>query len=197
MTRPTTHSDMHKKLSVGRADIKEYKARLLASAQHTQEALRELAASESPASFLDKLKFHPIGCDPLDATRPLNLIEQINQAATYLASLNGAEFLFSRHIEIRSLRLNLGTTQGFDIETDEGGGIEAEVFATVDPKNNRKLVNDYERLLKKSQAKHRYVLFTSPKCKEGSYPPYESKADGICVWSLGHECDSPILRQPC
>ncbi|MEX1165261.1 MAG: hypothetical protein WEK74_00030 [Hydrogenophaga sp.] len=182
MARTATQSDTDKSFSVSRANIKAYKSRLLASAKKTQKVLAKLALSQSPASFLDKLKFAPIGCDPLNADRELNLIEQLTQAATYLASFDAAEFLFSRHPEARSLRLNLGTSRGFDIETNEDGGIDAEVFAAVDPKNNQKLAKDCKDLKAKSQAKHRYVIFRSPKIKAGPYhPPYASKTDGICV----------------
>ena len=134
-------------------------------------------------AFLFQLKFQQVGCDPLNQSRQLNLIEQLNQTFTYLASFNGAEFLFSRHPNVQSLTLNLGTSSGSDIETLEDGGIAAEVFAAVTPRNNRKLVNDIEKV-STTEARHRYVLFMSPEHEAGPYHGVP-KAAGVVVWSLG------------
>ncbi len=133
--------------------------------------------------FLFKLKFQAVGCDPLELSRRLNLIEQLNQTFTYLASFNGAEFLFERHPKVQCLSLNLGSSSGFDIQTSEVGGIAAEVFAAVTPQNNRKLANDIDKV-SAADAKYRYVLFMSPEHKTG---PYRGtlKVPGVTVWSLG------------
>ena len=134
-------------------------------------------------AFMYQLKFQAVGCDPLDLSRQLNLIEQLNQMFTYLASFNGAAFLFERHPKAQSLSLNLGTSSGFDIQTPEGGGIAAEVFAAVTPQNNRKLAKDIEKV-SASDAKYRYVLFMSPEHEAGPYRGVP-KVTGVTVWSLG------------
>jgi hypothetical protein len=174
---------MSKKISITKSDIESYRVSLLASAEHTQIQIAELAGTETPLAFLTQLKFQAIGCDPLDVSRKLNLIEQLNQTFTYLASFEGAELLFKLHPKVQSLTLNLGTTAGSDIETSEGGGIAAEVFASVTPRNNRKLENDIKKV-STANAKHRYVLFMSPEHEAGSYQG-TTKTAGVIVWSLG------------
>ncbi|MFA6921139.1 MAG: hypothetical protein WC216_04800 [Gallionella sp.] len=174
---------MSKRISITRADLEERRELLLASAEQTQIQMAELAGAETPVQFLFRLKFEEVGCDPLSCSRPLNLIEQLNQTFTYRASFSGAEFLFERHPEVQRLVLNLGTSGGSDIETTEGGGIAAEVFAAVTPQNNGKLAADIEKV-SKSSAKHRYVLFMSPEHEAGPYMG-RSKAPGVTVWSLG------------
>lgn len=174
---------MSKRLSITRSDIEGYRESLLAAAEQTQIQIAELADSEEPMAFLFQLKFQAVGCDPLDISRQLNLIEQLNQTFTYLASFNGAEFLFERHPKVQSLSLNLGTSSGFDIQTHEGGGIAAEVFAAVTPQNNRKLANDIEKVFA-ADAKYRYVLFMSPEHEAGPYRG-TPKVTGVTVWSLG------------
>jgi hypothetical protein len=174
---------MSKRISITQADLEERRELLLASAEQTQIQMAELAGVEDPIQFLFRLKFEEVGCDPLNCSRPLNLIEQLNQTFTYLASFSGAEFLFERHPEVKRLDLNLGTSGGSDIETTEGEGIAAEVFAAVTPRNNGKLAADINKV-SKSSAKYRYVLFMSPKHEAG---PYKCKLNDprVIVWSLG------------
>jgi len=167
------------------SDIEDLRDRLRASAEETQLRLAELAGETLPLEFLYRLKFEAVGCDPLDSSRQLNLIEQLNQTFTYLASLNGAEFIFARHAKAQTLTLNLGTKGGWDIETADDGGIVAEVFAAVTPKNNAKLANDIQKVASAS-TKHRYVLFMSPANRAGRYKAQPAPA-GVVVWSLG--CD--------
>ena len=176
---------MTKTISVTRSSIEGYREKLHESAEQTLIQIAELTGTEGPLSFLFQLKFESVGCDPLNPSRPLNLIEQLNQTFTYLASFNGAAFLFDRHPEVKRLTLNLGTAAGYDIETPEGGGIAAEVFAAVKPQNNGKLAADIAKV-STAEAQHRYVLFMSPECDEG---PHRSarKTSGVIVWSLG--CD--------
>lgn len=196
MTTSHTLDALGKQPTITRADLGGYRRLLMASAQHTQLAIEKLASTEDPIAFLAKLKFEKTGCDPLDVRKSLNLIEQLNQTFTYMASFNGAEFLFTRHEDVRSLKLNLGTSRGFDIESDQAGGIAAEVFSAVTPKNNQKLGKDVKRV-SGSQAKHRYVLFTSPECTRAG--PYSSRSGSpeICVWSLGYPPCLLAMRTPC
>lgn len=182
---PSFGERMSKRITVRRSDLNEYRVRLEESAEQTQLALADLAGGTGPLEFLLKMKFYPVGCDPLDSDRPLNLVEQLNQTFTYLASFNGAERLFERHPDVTRLTLNLGTSSGFDIETHEGGGVVAEVFASVTPKNNGKLLADVEKV-SASEAFHRYVLFMSPGHLAGIYRGMPKKP-GVVVLSLG--CD--------
>ena len=91
----------------------------------------EIDANTSQALFA-KMKFGGIGFDPLDPKRALNIIEQINQSFTYLASFYALEVLFTEYSELAPFRLNLGTAPGSDIES-ECGELAAEVFASVTP----------------------------------------------------------------
>jgi hypothetical protein len=130
----------------GRKDIGRYWDELLASAEETQIKVCELAGSTKSVEFLYQTKFEEIGCDPLDSSRRLNLIEQLNQTFTYAASLKAAEYLLNHHTGFKSLTLNLGTRSGWDIETSDSGGLVAEVFASVHPGNNRKLEKDIQKV---------------------------------------------------
>lgn len=163
-------------------EIEGYREKLHFSAEQTQLQIAELAGETNPLEFLYKLKFMPSGHDPLDPDRRLNLIEQLNQSFTYLASFNAAEILFNEHPNVHRLTLNLGTKSGWDVETNDSGGIVAEVFAAVTPSNNNKLNKDIARV-STANAKHRYVFFMCPGYETGLY----SKAgNGIIIWSLGH-----------
>jgi hypothetical protein len=64
----------------------------------------------------------------------------------------------------------------------EDGGIAAEVFASVDPRNNRKLANDIEKV-SRANAKYRYVLFMTPLHEAGQYEAVNSCQ--VIAWSLG------------
>ncbi|HQR57872.1 MAG TPA: hypothetical protein PK503_00875 [Azonexus sp.] len=174
---------MIKQITVTKSEIEDYKQCLRKSADQTRTKISGLARGTDSLEFLSQLKFQAIGCDPLNTSRQLNLIEQLNQTFTYLASFDGAAFLFSQHPKLRHLTLNLGTSPGSDIESSEEGGIAAEVFASVDPRNNRKLANDIEKV-SRAKAKHRYVLFMSHDHKAGYF--HTAGTDGITVWSLGH-----------
>lgn len=177
---------MNKKITLQKnEDIDKYIDDLRASAEEAQLKLAEISEHETPLEFLYKIKFEKIGCDPFDPQRPLNLIEQVNQTFTCLASFKAAKMLFSWHSGLTSLRMNLGTKSGTDIESDYNGGISAEVFAAVSPASNNKLKKDIEKV-SKSQARHKYVFFMCPSCEEG--PHLKCKAPkGIIVWSLGNE----------
>lgn len=177
--------NISKSCTITRSNVGDYCQRLLTSAQYTQvEIAKRLAdPSISPIKFLSQLKFDQVGCDPLDASRPLNLIEQLNQTFTYIASFYAAQFIFERHPKVQSLLLNLGTSAGFDIETSEDGGIAAEVFAAVTPQNNQKLNKDVAKVAV-ADAMYRYVFFMSPEHEVGLYKG-KIKDSRVIVWSLG------------
>ena len=177
---------MNKKITLHRIqDIDTYIEDLQSSAEKTQLKLAEISEKAEPMEFLYKMKFEAVGCDPFDTQRSLNLIEQLNQTFTYLASFRAAKLLFSWHSGLKSLKLNLGTQSGTDIESDYDSGIFAEVFAAVTPSNNNKLNKEMERV-SKSTARHKYVFFMCPNCDEGQYHKCKSPKE-IKVWSLGNE----------
>lgn len=175
---------MTKRLHLRREDgIPERIQALRESASATRVALNDILSESDPLVVLSRLKFGQVGHDPLNSTRRLNLIEQLNQTFTYLAAFKGAEFLFHRHTGISSLKLNLGNVSGWDIETPEDGGIAAEVFAAVTPANNQKLREDIKKMLAAPQ-QHRYVLFMSPGYQAGQLS-HELAGESVTVWSLG------------
>lgn len=143
-------------------DAKEYLERITRSSSKLFTSVMGFKEGGGP-QLLNKLKFAEFGCDPLNPDRPLNVIEQINQTATYLVSFHAARFLFSKHGDelSRGLRVNLGTSAGTDVESIEVGIIGAEVFAAVRPSNNNKLQKDIERMIG-HHAKHKYVCYYSP-----------------------------------
>ncbi len=168
---------------VNRKNLSSLIEQLEASAVKTQSSIKKLATRKDAMSFLFECKFNQSGFNPLDSSIKLNLIEQLNQTFTYLASFKGAEYIFSKHKMVKSLTLNLGTASGTDIETTDDGGVVAEVFASVNPSNNQKLKNDINRI-SMIDAKHRYVFFISPKKELGIY---ESSwdVDNVTVISFG------------
>ena len=168
---------------VNRKNINTLIEQLEVTAMKTQSSIKKLASVKDAMSFLFECKFNQSGFNPLDSSIKLNLIEQLNQTFTYLASFKGAEYIFLHHKKVKSLTLNLGTASGTDIETDEDGGVVAEVFASVNPSNNQKLKNDINRI-SLVDAKHRYVFFISPKKELGIYKSTWD-LDNVTVISLG------------
>jgi len=164
-------------------DVETYIEDIRSSAEDAQLQLSEISEYSAPLELFSKIKFEQIGFDPLNQQRSLNLIEQVNQTFTYLASFKAAKMLFSWHSGLNELKLNLGTQSGADIESDYDGGICAEVFAAVKPENNNKLKKDIEKV-SKSQAAYKYVFVMCPGCDEGPYNKCEAPK-GIKIWSLG------------
>lgn len=152
-----------------------------------ERALAELAVASERGSGLSALwsmKFLPVGRDPLDANSPLNLIEQINQTFTYLASARAVKQLLTLHPALAPFTVNLGTSPGSDIKS-RCGSLAAEVFAAVSTSNNRKLARDLAKVSQTS-AQFRYVFFMCPGIAAGRQPRLERR-DGVVVWSLGGE----------
>jgi hypothetical protein len=145
------------------------------AASATRASLKSLLQSDDAIQILRMMKFEKIGYDPLDSRRALNLTEQLNQTFTYLASLQAAVEIFNRHPSIQSLTLNLGTASGPDLQTDDTGGIVAEIFASVTPSNNGKLRKDVAKV-DKLKAKYKYVFFLCPEYsgKQKSLPEFPS-----------------------
>lgn len=107
------------------------------------------------------MKFAEVGHDPLDSSRSLNLVEQLNQTFTYLASIAGARWLMPHHPECLPLTPNLGTTRGSDI-VSKCGRFAAETFAATRPNSNDKLREDVQKV-RHSGAAQKFVFYLSPK----------------------------------
>jgi hypothetical protein len=161
--------------------VNEYMELIRNSANEAQIRLMEVSERENNIGFLERIKFDQIGFDPLDASRNLNLIEQVNQTFTYLASLGAARVLFANHEGIEALKLNLGTSPGPDLESSDGK-IVAEVFAATRPSSNDKLNRDIKRA-KSFSARYKYVFFMCPGIPEGLYR-YRNEQE-VIIWSLG------------
>jgi len=171
------------------SEVHEQCALLRRSAAATQTKLTDILKSSNGLATLMRLKYEPVGYDPLDPARELHLIEQINQTFTYLASFQAAIELFKMHPEIRSLKLNLGTEAGADIETEDSRGVVAEVFASVNPANNRKLCQDVAKVAK-SHAHHKYVFFLCPGFQPGMQKSIE-EFDSVTVIALDFRFSYP------
>jgi hypothetical protein len=172
-----------KKITLRNADeAYKYIEAISTSASSAQVQLLELSKNKDSIQFLRHIKFEQIGFDPLDPKRKLNLIEQVNQTFTYLASFKAADIIFNRHPNISELSLNLGNISGTDIESTESGGIAAEVFAATRPGSNNKLNKDIVKVAA-TQATHKYVFLMCPNIEAGHYQ--EKSTNEVMVWSLG------------
>ncbi|MBQ4811111.1 hypothetical protein J8M20_07175 [Pseudoalteromonas luteoviolacea] len=144
------------------------------------KAAKQISSEQVAYTLFSKMKFGGVGFDPLDTERELNVLEQINQSFTYLASFNALEVIFELHPELAPLTLNLGTASGSDIESN-CGTLAAEVFASVTPTNNQKLKKDIDKVAATS-AKQKYVFFMCPNFEYGRQMNFER--DGVKVWAL-------------
>lgn len=165
-----------------------------AAADRTVRALRDILRSESDSlQVLRLMKFSEIGHHPLE-DRALNLIEQVNQTFTYLVTLQAARWLLATHPQLDGLKINLGTSAGFDLESRTPGLVAAEAFAVTRTSSNDKLRSDILRLADKAgDVSHRYVFFSAPKFGAGRQAQLESEA-GIQVWSFS--ADSLLKGAP-
>lgn len=153
------------------------------SADSALAQLRSLPSEIEGLNALWSMKVQRIGFDPLNSEVPLNLIEQLNQTFTYIASARAAKLLLTLHPESAPFRLNLGTAAGYDIQSDGSEVVAAEVFSAVSTASNRKLVKDTERI-RRSTARFKYVFFMCPGYTAGRQPQLEKHPD-VEIWSVG------------
>ena len=139
-------------------EIENCKRAIFDNANETHERLKEKIRLLSATEFLEELKFDRLGADPMKGTE-LNFIEQLNQMFSDLVVLEGARRLLCLYPE-KELRLNLGPSSGFDIESTDGE-IVAECFAVTTATSNRKLEKDCSKLMSKAPAKQKYIYFYS------------------------------------
>ena len=173
---------MKRRLLKNISEVEKHLEMLNESANAAQINILELSETRNGLQLLEEIKYEKIGYDPLNSERELNLIEQVNQTFTYLASFKAVEILFQQHPEVSQFVLNLGTTAGTDIESIDSVGIAAEVFAATRPSSNNKLNKDFEKVKATNKA-HKYVFFMCPGIEEGYYLP--KSTEEVIVWSLG------------
>lgn len=161
-------------------ELEQLEQKLYESMDKALFQIRSEITSNSSQMLFSKMKFGGIGFDPLNSKRGLNIIEQINQSFTYLASYYALEVLFIEYPELAPFRLNLGTAPGSDIES-ECGELAAEVFAAVAPTSNQKLKKDINKVLE-TNTRLKFVFFMCPNFELGRQPQYER--DDVIVWAL-------------
>ena len=161
-------------------ELGQLEKKLYESMDETLSQISSEIGLNSSQTLFSKMKFGGIGFDPLDSKRKLNIVEQINQSFTYLASFYALEILFIEYPELAPFRLNLGTAPGSDIES-ECGELAAEVFAAVAPTSNQKLKKDINKVLE-TNAKLKFVFFMCPNFELGRQLKFER--DDVVVWAL-------------
>ena len=159
-------------------DLHLLEQQILRSVDATSASLKELLNGETPLAAFARLKFTEAGHDPLNVSRPLNFIEQLNQTFTYLASVEAARWLLTHHPACAPLVLSLGTLSGFDIQS-ECGQFVAETFAVTHPGSNDKLRKDVAKM-QTTVAAHRFVFYISP----STAGPFQ--ASGVTIVQLRH-----------
>ncbi|UXN72875.1 hypothetical protein N8D56_17355 [Devosia sp. A8/3-2] len=124
-----------------------------------------------PLDMLKRMKFEPVGFHPTE-DRPLNVVEQINQTRTYSVAATAARQLLELHPEAGGFHLAPGAHASLelDIMSHVPGLVGAETFAAVDPRNNRKLQLDLDKMAARTET-FRYVFFMSPR-----YPTSERQS---------------------
>ena len=139
--------------SVG--DIDEWKTRIIRTIFDVREVITN--ATADPLRWISQIKFEQLGTHPSDG-HPLNFIEQVNQALTYLVALEATRILFSLHGDADEISEGFslapganGTQQELDIMSGASGYIGAECFAVVDIKNNNKLAVEMNKLLARKE----------------------------------------------
>ena len=92
--------------------------------------------------------------------------------------------LLSRHVEANGFRIAPGAhaAQPLDVMSANEGLVGAEVFAAVDPRNNRKLAKELAKLDGRHET-YRYVFFASPLFPGTSRRP-QLERSSVQVWSV-------------
>lgn len=162
-------------------DIKKLRRQVREAAACTRAKFAKIAAD--PMEALHTLKFCAYGFDPLLEAKSLNLIEQLNQTFTIMASLAAAERLLDWFEVPGGLRLNLAETAGWDIKSIDDNLIRAEVFAAVRPSNDSKLSKDIDKM-SQSNACNRFVFYYCHEGKPSEARIKKAKDAGITICRL-------------
>lgn len=151
------------------SDVDRIEALITSSAEVAAGRLRTILLNGAGLDALARLKFTPVGCDPLEPDRELNVVEQINQTFIYLAGLTAVRWLMARHPTNAPYTLNLGSTSESDIASFDGV-VAGEVFAATHPDSNDKLRKDLDKV-GLSSAEHKYVFYLSLKASRKPQRP--------------------------
>ena len=164
----------------GSQDIDRYLSQIREMAK---DVCSRISAATDPIDLFRKMKFDTIGFHPI-SSHALNLIEQINQSWTYIAALAAARELLKLHPQAGGYLLAPGAqaSQELDIMSHTAGLVGAETFAAVDPRNNRKLDVDLDKMAARTE-QYRYVFFISPKFP-GVQRLRQFERSGVQVWSV-------------
>jgi hypothetical protein len=162
------------------ADIDRYLGLLRSSAAHLKRWI--VQHNGDALDLLRSMKFEVVGRHPIE-DRPLNFVEQVNQTWTYAAALAATRKLLELHPEANGFKVAPGADMALplDIMSVVENLVGAEVFAAVDPRNNRKLALDLAKLANRPEL-HRYVFFSSPGFP-GLQHRHELDTSGVQVWS--------------
>jgi len=141
------------------------------------------AQSGDPLEMLKHMKFQAVGFHPVE-DRALNVVEQINQTWTYFVAASAAKHLLELHPDVGGFHLAPGAHASLelDIMSHTPGEVGAETFAAVDPRNNRKLHQDLQKMAVRPE-RYRYVFFMSPLFPAAGRQT-KLERDGVEVWSL-------------
>jgi hypothetical protein len=139
------------------AEAAALEARVRAAADAAARTLGALLAGTPALDVFRALKFRAVGCDPLDAGRPHNLLQQVHQTFAWLVAVRGVAHLLRSHPDHAPYYINAGTSAQPDIESEDGC-VVAEVVAVVTPRNNGKLQSDLARLRART-APLRYLFY--------------------------------------
>jgi hypothetical protein len=142
------------------SDLRSLEDEIRIASEGAMSAIQGLVQQGDPLALLEAVKFDKMGWDPMEPTRSLNFIEQVNQTFTALVSVRAVEYLFEHHPEAAPFRVNLGTAPGSGVESLDGS-VAGEVFAATHPGSNGKLKKDIAEVAAVS-AQHRYVFFHCP-----------------------------------
>lgn len=166
-------------------EIQVRRDQIRAAAQVTRQALAEQLVW-NPMEAMFTLKFREFGRHHLEA-RPLNIIEQLNQSFTVMASLAAAEHLLDHYGDFGGLELNPGARSGRDIQSHnpQDLAIEAEVFTCGRSDFRRKIMNDTRRF-EGANADHCFVFFYCPITNNGGESRQGRQHDLELEYALGN-----------
>jgi hypothetical protein len=142
------------------------------------------AHAGDPLDMLRQMKFETIGFHPIEG-HELNVVEQINQTWTYLVAFAAARQLLVLHPDAGGYELAPGAyaSADLDIMSVTKGLVGAETFATVDPRNNRKLALDLAKMTARPE-QHRYIFFLSRKFPGNQRRTELERGGSVQVWSV-------------
>ncbi len=157
-----------------RDDVRSLRKKVEQAATSLARRIRSVKA-RPPLDVIKALKLEPLGFDPYDSGRPMNLVEQINQSATLLVACAAVERLLRKHPSREGYVISRPTSKGYDLWAVDVS-VAAEVFAATFPGSNDKIEKDLIAILKNKEPfddrhppQHRYVFFVSRSPK--GFPP--------------------------